>query len=159
MGSTVSNQNQKQQQPQRNEEPVSACPIKSKTVTTTSTVVAVPEPSQCPMKTNTSASADKKAYKNPVVYNVYSQPIDPANKMPAAANQDVSPEQRIPLPTERVQSTIPKGGTENETWTYPSPQMFWNALARKKKLEGVAEADMDTVIAIHNNMNENTWRQ
>ena len=54
---------------------------------------------------------------------VYSQPIDPANKMPVAANQEISPEQRIPLQTERVPSTIPKGGTENETWTYPSPQM------------------------------------
>jgi cytochrome c heme-lyase len=30
---------------------------------------------------------------------------------------------------------------------------------RKNKTEGVAERDMDTVIAIHNNMNENTWNQ
>lgn len=36
---------------------------------------------------------------------------------------------------------------------------FWNALVRKDKTEGVAENDMETVIAIHNNMNENTWQQ
>ena len=36
---------------------------------------------------------------------------------------------------------------------------FWNALVRKDKTEGVLEHDMDTVIAIHNNMNENTWQQ
>lgn len=30
---------------------------------------------------------------------------------------------------------------------------------RKDKTEGVSEKDMDTVIAIHNNMNENTWQQ
>jgi cytochrome c heme-lyase len=36
---------------------------------------------------------------------------------------------------------------------------FWNALVRKDKTEGVSEQDMDTVIAIHNNMNEGTWNQ
>ncbi len=36
---------------------------------------------------------------------------------------------------------------------------FWNALARKNKLEGVTEKHVDTVVAIHNNMNENTWKQ
>ena len=37
--------------------------------------------------------------------------------------------------------------------------MFWNALARKGKMEGASEKDMDTVVSIHNNMNENTWQQ
>ena len=36
--------------------------------------------------------------------------------------------------------------------------MFWNALVRKGKAEGATEHDMDDVVAIHNNMNENTWR-
>lgn len=36
--------------------------------------------------------------------------------------------------------------------------MFWNALVRKGKAEGATEHDMETVVAIHNNMNENTWR-
>lgn len=106
-------------------------------------------------------SGDKKPYKNPDVFNVYNTKIDPTNQMPVYSNNTQKPaaDQRIPLPQERVKSTIPKGGTDNDTWTYPSPQMFWNALVRKDKTEGVTEEDMTTVIAIHNNMNENTWAQ
>lgn len=89
---------------------------------------------------------------------VYSQKIDPKNNMPSNANQEPSVGQKAHLSTHRVQSSIPKGGTES-TWVYPSPQMFWNALVRKGKVEGAQEDDMDTIIAIHNNMNENTWNQ
>lgn len=32
-------------------------------------------------------------------------------------------------------------------------------MVRKNKVEGATEKDMDTVIAIHNNMNEKTWMQ
>jgi cytochrome c heme-lyase len=96
-------------------------------------------------------------YKNPTVYNVYSQKIDPNNQMPIDLN--TPPTSATSLTPERVKSTIPKGGTDSDTWLYPSPQMFYNALARKNKLDGVEENDMNTVVAIHNNMNENTWRQ
>lgn len=106
--------------------------------------------SECPISTK---------YKNKDVYNVYSQKIDPTNNMPATANQEPIKPQSIPLSKERVKSTIPKAGTESDTWVYPSPQMFWNALVRKNKSDGAAEEDMDTVIKIHNNMNENTWNQ
>ncbi|KAK7242855.1 holocytochrome-c synthase [Aureococcus anophagefferens] len=41
-------------------------------------------------------------------------------------------------------------------WAYPSPQMFWNSLVRKGKVGGASEGDMDTVIAVHNSMNEAT---
>ena len=40
------------------------------------------------------------------------------------------PDQPFPLPVDRQKSSIPKAGTE-ETWQYPSPQMFWNAMLRK----------------------------
>jgi cytochrome c heme-lyase len=88
-----------------------------------------------------------EGYRNPAIYNVYSQRIndpaaqqscpsplsalqgtdllDPKNNMPLEANQQPCPGQRKPLSTERVQSTIPKGGTDS-TWLYPSPQMFFN---------------------------------
>lgn len=92
------------------------------------------------------------------VYNVYGQEIDPNNNMPSNPNQLPNPKQRAPLSTTRVSSTIPKGGTENETWTYPSPQMFFNALMRKGKGDGIREEDMSVVIAVHNNMNERTWK-
>ncbi len=39
-------------------------------------------------------------------------------------------DQPFSLPIERQKSSIPKAGTE-ETWVYPSPQMFWNAMLRK----------------------------
>jgi cytochrome c heme-lyase len=105
---------------------------------------------ECPVQT--------KKYQNPKVYNVYSQEIDPKNMMPSTANQQQAPGQTVDLPVERVSSSIPKGGTDS-TWQYPSPQMFWNALVRKGKTEGVSEEDMINVVRIHNNMNENTWLQ
>ena len=76
--------------------------------------------------------------------------------MPATANQQPAPGQRVPLETKRVQSTIPKGGTES-TWQYPSPQMFWNSLVRKGKADGATEEDMGVVVSIHNEMNERSW--
>eukprot|EP00878_Enallax_costatus_P018229 GHUV01019182.1.p1 GENE.GHUV01019182.1~~GHUV01019182.1.p1 ORF type:complete len:180 (+),score=31.59 GHUV01019182.1:385-924(+) len=93
--------------------------------------------SRCPVPEN---------YRNPAIYNVYGQRIndpaqqtcpsplsalqgndllDPKNNMPLEANQQPCPGQRRPLPVERVQSNIPKGGTDT-TWLYPSPQMFYN---------------------------------
>lgn len=92
------------------------------------------------------------------VYNVYSQRIDPTNNMPYNPNQEPNDEQRYPLSQERVQSTIPKGGTES-TWAYPSEQMFFNALKRKGKGADVHEGDVSTIVSIHNNMNERAWDQ
>ncbi len=100
-----------------------------------------------------------KRFKSKDQYNVYNQKIDPTNQMPSKANQQKSANQSIDLPVERQKSTIPKGGTEADTWQYPSPQMFWNALVRKNKTEGANEEDITSVVAVHNNMNENTWKQ
>jgi len=91
------------------------------------------------------------------VYNVYAQVIDPLNNMPPP-NQAPTPGQKVALSTDRVKSSIPKGGTDS-TWLYPSPQMFWNSLHRKGKAEGVEETDVPTVVSIHNEMNERAWRQ
>eukprot|EP00958_Prasinococcus_capsulatus_P024457 scaffold3826_cov407-Prasinococcus_capsulatus_cf.AAC.2 len=78
--------------------------------------------------------------------------------MPTNPNQSPWPGQKHPISTERVVSNIPKDGIDG-SWTYPSPQMFYNALKRKGKDDNVEEKDMATVVAIHNNMNENTWRE
>ena len=83
--------------------------------------------------------------------------INPANQMPAA-NQQMAPGQSAPLDTSRVESTIPQGDDKGN-WVYPSQQMFYNALHRKGKAEGVAEEALESVVAIHNNMNEQTWKQ
>ena len=115
----------------------------------------MPEAGGCPVKAHPE-------------YNVYSQPIDKTNNMPkGAATQLPNSSQTIELSTERVSSTIPKGGTGESsaaTWTYPSPQQFYNALSRKGKFnakggesEVASEEDMASVVALHNNMNEKTW--
>ena len=102
-------------------------------------------------------------YKNSKQYNVYSVEIDPKNQMPVKSAQEPSEGQNQTLSVNRVKSNIPKAGAENNddgttsTWSYPSPQMFWNSLVRKGKVEGAKEEDMETVVAVHNNMNEKTW--
>lgn len=93
----------------------------------------------------------------PTVYNVYNQPVDESNNMPLVPNQLPWPGQQRLLSTERVASSIPKGG--GGQWVFPSPQMFFNALQRKGKGGDVTEEDMDSVILTHNTMNELTWRQ
>jgi cytochrome c heme-lyase len=105
------------------------------------------------------------------VYNVYNQRIDgqqqqPAqpdmldstNNMPREPNQRPWAGQQAPLSTQRVVSSIPKGGTA-DSWLYPSPQMFFNALMRKGKGEDVTEQDMASVVHAHNSMNEKTWER
>jgi cytochrome c heme-lyase len=96
------------------------------------------------------------------VFNVYNQKIDPRNNMPVAASQSMAPGQRRKISTERQRSTIPKSGVssaEASTWTYPSPQMFYNSLVRKGKANDCTEDDMESVVSVHNAMNEDTWRR
>ncbi|GFG33847.1 hypothetical protein Cfor_11048 [Coptotermes formosanus] len=87
--------------------------------------------------------------------------INPLNMMPPP-NQLPAPDQPFALPTERQISSIPKAGTENEFWVYPSQQMFWNAMLRKGwrwKDEDIAPKDMDDIIRIHNANNEQAWQE
>nr|CAG4646540.1 EOG090X0CJG [Macrothrix elegans] len=87
--------------------------------------------------------------------------IDPLNMMPPP-NQRPAPDQPFTLPTERQTSSIPKAGTENEFWQYPSQQMFWNAMLRKGwrwKESELAQKDMDDIIKIHNTNNEQAWQE
>ncbi|KAL7496191.1 hypothetical protein ACHAWT_009944 [Skeletonema menzelii] len=165
------------------------------TTTTTTTVVeddnkdSSKKSSGCPVKAESRASwnilrrgGNKETQQHQQQYDVYSRPLqmDPTNNMPipnaqtTARNNLPNPDQKGVLTTERVKSSIPKGGT-NDTWVYPSPQMFYNALARKGKLAmpedeengnddaGAApagiEEDMESVVAIHNCMNEGTWSE
>ena len=110
------------------------------------------------VKERTESACPVKGGSKGTEYNVYSQPIDPTNNMPQVANQMPAPNQSQSLSTHRVSSTIPKGNAAT-TWTYPSPQMFYNALARKGKLGDTQESDMESVVALHNRMNESTWQQ
>eukprot|EP00963_Diacronema_lutheri_P006175 scaffold524_cov357-Pavlova_lutheri.AAC.16 len=101
---------------------------------------------------------DAKESKCPVDHRSFQarDGLDPRNQMPKQPNQQPAPGQRVPLSVSRSWSSIPKSGTDG-TWLYPSPQMFFNALQRKGKAEGVEEGDMDSVVYVHNTMNEATW--
>ena len=152
--------------------------ISSSSNSTTDTKAAAATPSSaCPMKQSSTATTTK--------YDVYSRPLDPTNNMPSThdtRNTLPAYTQTSPLDTTRVSSTIPRGGgNTGETWTYPSPQMFYNALVRKGKLANPSEnattvddnntatttstvvltkeEDMASVVAMHNCMNEATWRR
>ena len=101
-----------------------------------------------------STATAAEPYKNAKQYDVYSRELKPkasqcpnsannaSNNMPATPQQSAAAGQDAALSTSRVASTIPKGGSAS-TWTYPSPQMFWNALNRKGKVDGAHEEDME----------------
>lgn len=107
--------------------------------------------SECPMRTS--------ARKCPLGKD---SELDPSNMMPSA-NQQPSPGQPFCLSTDRTVSSIPKADdpTGNK-WTYPSAQMFWNAMIRKGwrwRDEDISPQDMDNIIMIHNANNELAWRE
>jgi cytochrome c heme-lyase len=87
--------------------------------------------------------------------------LDPRNMMPPP-NQRPAPDQPFSLNTDRVVSNIPKAGSENEFWVYPSQQMFWNAMLRKGwrwKDSQLSQEDMNYIIRIHNANNEQAWEE
>uniref|UniRef100_A0A0B7A6F0 Holocytochrome c-type synthase n=1 Tax=Arion vulgaris TaxID=1028688 RepID=A0A0B7A6F0_9EUPU len=86
--------------------------------------------------------------------------INKDNMMPPP-NQRPAPDQPFPLSVDRLTSTIPKAGTD-ESWVYPSQQMFWNAMLRKGwrwKEADMNPGDMANIINIHNANNELAWRE
>jgi cytochrome c heme-lyase len=109
--------------------PSSAPPCKGARGASSDEIVAT-----CPVPVEQRSSAVYNVY-NQRVDNIASasdpysaitgQIVDPRNNMPLVANQQPAPGQRELLSTNRVRSTIPKGGTDS-TWEYPSPQMFYN---------------------------------
>jgi cytochrome c heme-lyase len=83
--------------------------------------------------------------------------LNPDNNIPNLA-QSPFPDQEIPLPTERVISSIPRAKSDdNIKWEYPSPQQFYNAL-RRKGWE-TPETAIETMVDIHNWMNEEAWNE
>ena len=94
--------------------------------------------------------------------------INELNQMPNLA-QTPSPSQKLALSTTRVSSSIPrtvanKDAPPNEVerakstvWEYPSPQQFYNALVRKGW--ETPEEHIDTMVKIHNFLNEAAWNE
>jgi len=121
-------------------------------------------PDKCPMSETSGASKTSYPSECPMSQGESggsaSEEIDQTNMMPPP-NQRPAPDQPFSLSTDRVKSTIPKAGSD-ETWTYPSPQMFWNAMLRKGwrwKESEINQSDMDNIISIHNANNELAWRE
>lgn len=108
-------------------------------------------PGECPMHQIESSGKGGQTYLSD---------IDPANMMPPP-NQRPAPDQPFSLEKERVMSSIPKAGTD-ENWVYPSEQMFWNAMLRKGwrwKDDDLEVKDMTNIIKIHNANNEQGWQE
>lgn len=106
--------------------------------------------------------------------------INPLNKMPELA-QTQAPGQTSVLSLERTMSSIPRSEGERaagasacpvkhdqpaqsapapaktNSWEYPSPQQFYNALVRKGW--ETPEESVDMMVKIHNWLNEEAWQQ
>lgn len=132
----------------------SECPMssdhKSETKTESIQAQTMQYPSECPMSGENGS----------LLLNT-SGDVNPLNMMPPP-NQRPAPDQPFSLPTQRQVSSIPKAGSENEFWQYPSQQMFWNAMLRKGwrwEESALEPKDMDDIIKIHNSNNEQAWRE
>jgi len=80
--------------------------------------------------------------------------LNPLNQLPVLT-QERAPSQTLDLPTERTASSIPRDAAER--WEYPSPQQFYNALVRKGW--ETPEIEIETMVQIHNFLNEKAWEE
>ncbi|CAE6487800.1 unnamed protein product [Rhizoctonia solani] len=124
-------------------------------------VTGAPPPS-CPMHT----AAPPPVAQCPIPHDP--DALNPHNNMPIL-NQNRAPGQIMDLPTNRSVSSIPRaaGSTYGPTgpaagadtaagkWEYPSPQQFYNALVRKGW--ETPEEHVETMVHIHNFLNEEAW--
>ncbi|KAL8921467.1 MAG: hypothetical protein Q9172_004005 [Xanthocarpia lactea] len=83
--------------------------------------------------------------------------LNPLNYMPANLSQSRDARQTIHLPTEREESSIPRGDTESN-WEYPSPQQMYNAMLRKG-YDATPEDAVESMVAVHNFLNEGAWAE
>ncbi|KAL7486225.1 hypothetical protein ACHAW6_011818 [Cyclotella cf. meneghiniana] len=99
----------------------------------------------------------------------------PASIEEAANHSQIpAPGQRIPLSTQRVISSIPRGDVaeslaaetttppahqppDSSLWMYPSEQQFYNAMLRKGYRPPIES--IPSVLRIHNAVNERSWLQ
>lgn len=85
--------------------------------------------------------------------------INPKNNMPYELSTAKASGQTIDLPTEKTQSTIPRGDDDADgVWEYPSPQQMFNAMIRKGKGD-VPEDAVESMVSIHNFLNEGAWSE
>ncbi|GMM32712.1 holocytochrome c synthase [Saccharomycopsis crataegensis] len=127
----------------------SGCPVNHKALASSG--------GSCPVK-----HTKKKDTQDPVpaVCPVDHKGINPLNNMPKFISSAKLPGQKLDLPTERTISTIPRGADDGEGfWEYPSPQQMLNAMVRKGKDEGVEEDAVESMVDVHNFLNEGAWQE
>ncbi|CAO0797044.1 unnamed protein product [Mucor circinelloides] len=131
---------------------------------------SVAEGPSCPMPKKQTSQEDgpscpmpKKAEPKPTtippgcpMHKADGDELNKLNMMPNLAQTPQS-DQTIELPTERVISSIPKSKGDDSKWEYPSPQQFYNAL-RRKGWE-TPEEEIETMVDIHNFLNEEAWQE
>ncbi|KAF8556012.1 cytochrome c and c1 heme-lyase [Imleria badia] len=107
---------------------------------------SAPAPTGCPIRHSQSRGC-------PVDHS--STPLNPLNQMPSLPQTPLDNSDQ--LPTERSVSSIPRSVDvgRKETWEYPSPQQFYNALVRKGWETPVEH--VETMVDIHNFLNERAW--
>lgn len=86
-----------------------------------------------------------------------SSKIDSSTNLPKEQelNQKTSEAASL-LSSERAASSIPRSSSSN-TWSYPSPRMFYNALLRKGY--DTRPEDIHVMVQVHNFLNEQVWAE
>ena len=114
-----------------------------------------PIPTKCPVDHSATAptSSSPAPAQCPVQHD--GAPLNPRNQMPDLPQHAIYQNQAASLSTERITSSIPRDGGSN--WDYPSPQQFYNALVRKGW--ETPEEHVDTMVEIHNFLNEQAWNE
>uniref|UniRef100_A0A480YZU5 Holocytochrome c-type synthase n=1 Tax=Sus scrofa TaxID=9823 RepID=A0A480YZU5_PIG len=159
--------------------PPSGCPMHEGN-TKGCPVSTEPSDSACGSTTNSVPAHQDRAYEYvqcPVTGTLAENrdKLDPSNLMPPP-NQTPAPDQPFALSTVREESSIPRADSDkkwreessipradsDKKWVYPSEQMFWNAMLRKGwkwKEEDISQKDMYNIIRIHNQNNEQAWKE
>lgn len=126
-----------------------SCPLRGSTAQANSTASGCPiigqeTQSKCPIKGDTSEQ----------------EVLNPMNNMPMDLSSERAPGQKITLSTDRTISLIPRGTLEDQgLWEYPSPQQMLNAMRRKGKGDGIPEDAVESMVEVHNFLNEGAWQQ
>ncbi|KAJ8141805.1 hypothetical protein OY671_005033 [Metschnikowia pulcherrima] len=86
--------------------------------------------------------------------------LNPLNNMPMAISSERAPGQKVVLSTDRTISSIPRGTSPDQgNWEYPSPQQMLNAMLKKGKGQGIDETAVESMVDVHNFLNEGAWQQ
>lgn len=136
-----------------NENSDTACPLGyNKDSPLVALMISAPKPPNSP--TAAFVDADVNSHPHDITYNPDINDI--------SFGQNTQSDQKVPLSTTRVLSTIPKTDfsprhqpTDKSVWVYPSEQQYFNAIRRKGYM--TQETEIPSTLAIHNSVNEQSW--